>query len=541
MVSTENAIIVTQTSRWPLMIDPQEQANRWIRQLEAKNNLKIIKLTNSNFMRILENAIRLGEAVLLEEVYEALDPTLGPILLKQTFVQSGRSLIHLGDSDIEYDSNFKLYITTKLPNPHYLPEVCIRVTIVNFTVTRSGLEDQLLADVVRLERPELEDLRNELILRINNDKAQLKEIEDRILYLLYHSEGNILDDEELIEILNESKETSAIIEARLTETETTEEKISITREKYRSVASRGSVLYFVVAQLAEIDPMYQYSLKYFSQVFNNVILTSLQDSVLEKRLYILQQNATLTVYTMISRGLFERHKLVFSFMLCIAILQQENIIADVQLSFLLRGPIGVKDISKKPDIPTITEPMWQAANYLANNYVKFVELPLEITKSITVAVGNYSVVVKKVTNALNSTVDWNTLLTDFEKLLLIKVLQEEKLIFCITEYVKVNLGQPFIESPQVTLNLLYQDISNTVPLIFVLSTGSDPFGMFQRFAAEMGYQNQFKSISLGQGQGPVAEKLILEATDTGNWIFLQVALDTKPTSSLTPILSAKSN
>lgn len=112
----------------------------------------------------------------------------------------------------------------------------------------------------------MERQRTELIVRINTDKQSLKNIEDKILKLLYQSEGNILDDEELIDTLNESKETSAIIAARLVETEATEEKISVARERYRSVATRGSVLYFVVAQLAEIDPMYQYSLKYFNQV-----------------------------------------------------------------------------------------------------------------------------------------------------------------------------------------------------------------------------------------------------------------------------------
>lgn len=144
-ISTENAILVTQASRWALMIDPQEQANRWIRSMEGKNDLKIVKLTDSNFMRVLENAIRVGKPVLLEEVGETLDPTLGPILMKHTFMQAGRTLIRLGDSDIEYDNNFKFYVTTKLANPHYLPEICIQVTIVNFTVTPSGLEDQLLA------------------------------------------------------------------------------------------------------------------------------------------------------------------------------------------------------------------------------------------------------------------------------------------------------------------------------------------------------------------------------------------------------------
>ncbi|XP_066254312.1 dynein axonemal heavy chain 6 [Euwallacea similis] len=520
-VSTENAIMVMKAKRWPLMIDPQEQANKWVRQMEAQNNLKVIKLTDPDFMKVLESGMRIGTPVLLEEVGETLDPTLGPIFLKQTFVQGEKTLIHLRESDIEYDQNFKFYITTKLANPHYLPEVCIQVTIVNFTVTTSGLEDQLLADVVRLEQPELEQQRNDLVVRINADKAQIKGIEDKILYLLYHFEGNILDDEELIETLNESKETSAIIEARLVEAEVSEEKISIAREKYRSVATRGSVLYFVVTRLAEMDPMYQHSLKYFSQVFNNVMLSSAKDQVLENHLNTLITKSTLAVYTIISRGLFERHKLVFSFMLCIAILQQKGEIIDAQWEFLLRGPVGSKSIAKKPDVPTITDAMWQGANFLASTYKQFQMLPEEITKAISVTVGSYSVVIKVVPNALASNVNWDETLADFEKLLLIRTLQEEKLVFVIMEFVKLNLGQAFIESPPVSLNLLYQDTSNAVPLIFVLSTGLDPFRTFQRFAADMGYSDKLKSISLGQGQGLVAERLIQDALETGDWIFLQ--------------------
>ena len=181
------------------------QANRWVRAREAANGLKVIKLTDGNFLRTLENCIRIGMPVLLEELGEVLDPSLEPILLKQTFVQGGRLLIRLGDSDIDYDKNFKFYMMTKMANPHYLPEVCIKVTIINFTVTRLGLEDQLLSDVVSLERPDLEKLRNELIVKINADKAQLKAIEDRILKLLFESEGNILDAEELVNTLNDSK------------------------------------------------------------------------------------------------------------------------------------------------------------------------------------------------------------------------------------------------------------------------------------------------------------------------------------------------
>lgn len=196
-LSTENGILVTRGRRWPLMIDPQGQANHWIRSMEG-SNLKVIKLSEPKFMRSLENAVRTGQPVLLEDVGENLDPGLEPLLLKQVVRQSGRLMLKLGDNLVEYDRNFKLYITTKMNNPHYLPEVCIKVTIINFTVIKAGLEGQLLADVVKLERPELEQQRNSLIVNISNDKKQLKDIEDKILKLLFNSQGNILDDEELI-------------------------------------------------------------------------------------------------------------------------------------------------------------------------------------------------------------------------------------------------------------------------------------------------------------------------------------------------------
>lgn len=112
-------------------------------------------------------------------------------------------------------------MTTKLSNPHYLPEICIKVTIINFSVTKQGLEDQILrykkiqilvlliniffSDVVRLERPDLDEEMNRLIVTMNNDRNQLKAIEDKILKMLFESEGNILDNEELVNSLNDSK------------------------------------------------------------------------------------------------------------------------------------------------------------------------------------------------------------------------------------------------------------------------------------------------------------------------------------------------
>ena len=169
--SIENGIISTLGRRWPLMIDPQGQANNWIKKMYKENNLQLCKLSDANFLRTLENGIRYGNPVLLENVEEELDPGLEPVLLKQVFKKSGQMLLRLGDTDVPYSKEFKFFITTKLPNPHYMPEVCIKVTIVNFTVTPKGLEDQLLVDVVRNERPDLEQLKQELTLNISNGEC----------------------------------------------------------------------------------------------------------------------------------------------------------------------------------------------------------------------------------------------------------------------------------------------------------------------------------------------------------------------------------
>jgi dynein heavy chain len=89
-----------------------------------------------------------GNPCLIEDVGESLDPSLDPVLQRSTFKQGGRLLIRLGDTDVDYDPSFKLYITTKLANPHYLPETCIKVTLINFTVTMQVVQYQLAVDLI---------------------------------------------------------------------------------------------------------------------------------------------------------------------------------------------------------------------------------------------------------------------------------------------------------------------------------------------------------------------------------------------------------
>ena len=142
--SIENAIINDKTKRWPLFIDPQIQANKWLKSMEKERGLKILKFTDGNYLKMLEMGIRMGQPVLIENVYEDLDPAIEPLLQKQIVVKGNSMTLKLGDAIIEYAKEFKFYLTTKLRNPHYLPEVSTKVTLINFMITFEGLSDQLL-------------------------------------------------------------------------------------------------------------------------------------------------------------------------------------------------------------------------------------------------------------------------------------------------------------------------------------------------------------------------------------------------------------
>mmetsp|Transcript_7546 Transcript_7546/g.6900 ORF Transcript_7546/g.6900 Transcript_7546/m.6900 type:complete len:90 (-) Transcript_7546:445-714(-) len=89
----------------------------------------------------METALRNGHVVLIEDIQEELDPGLDPVLTKAIYKEEGVDKMNFGDRPLIYDNNFNLFITTKLPNPHFLPEICIKLTIINFTVTFQGLEE----------------------------------------------------------------------------------------------------------------------------------------------------------------------------------------------------------------------------------------------------------------------------------------------------------------------------------------------------------------------------------------------------------------
>jgi dynein heavy chain, axonemal len=245
-------------------------------------------------------------------------------------------MIKIGDNSVEYDRNFRMYITTKLTNPHYPPELCVKVNLLNFMATAEGLQDQMLGIAVAKEEPALEATRERLVLEDAENKRQLKEIEDQILYLLKNSKGNILDDELLIDTLAQSKVTSNNIEQKVKEAAKMQETIARTRQGYVPVAYRVSQLFFCIADLGMIDPMYQYSLEWYINLFVMAINQAEKSSILDERLGHLKEAFTYILYVNVCRSLFEKDKLLFSFLLTIKIMMSEGKLDSRELRYFLQ-------------------------------------------------------------------------------------------------------------------------------------------------------------------------------------------------------------
>ncbi|XP_044753245.1 dynein axonemal heavy chain 2 [Coccinella septempunctata] len=515
--STENGIIVAKSSRWPLLIDPQCQAMKWIKAKEGKNGLKVIDFGMTNFMKVIENAVQMGLPVLLQNIMETVDPSINPILAKAVFKQGGMNLIKLDDKMVSYNDDFRFFITTKLTNPHYAPEISTKTIIVNFAVKEEGLEAQLLGIVVRKEKPQLEEQKDKLVTIIAKGRRTLVELENELLRLLNESRGSILEDAELFNTLQVSKATSQAVKKSLEVSETTEVEIDLAREGYRACAKRASILFFVLNDMGRIDPMYQFALDSYIFLFEKSIDKSEKSVVLPERIVFLNDYHTYAVYKNTCRALFEKHKLLFSFHMCVKILTAEGKIVEAEYNFLLKGGV-VLDRENQIDKPAAWMPddVWDNITELdkIGGFHGVIDTFEQYTRDWHQWYTNTE------PEALPLIGEWNDVCNEFQKMLFIRSLRQDRTTFCITNFITNQLGPRFVEPPVLDIKSVLEESVPQTPLIFVLSPGVDPTTALTQLAESSNMSSKFSSLSLGQGQAPIATKMIQTGAKEGQWIFL---------------------
>ena len=350
-LSLQNAAIVTKALNYPLLVDPQGQGKIWLRTKEQHNEMLVTNLRHKYFRTHLEDSLSLGRPLLIADVGEELDPILDN-LLERNFIKQGKALkVMLGDREMDITEGFYLYITTKLPNPSYSPEISARCAIIDFTVTRQGLEDQLLGRVIKTEKADLERERVRLAEDVMENKATMIMLEDNLLQKLSSVKGSIVDDDELIKVLHTTKTTALEVGQKLAVSAETEVQINASREEYRyvqcvqcnvynvyrSVAARGSILYFLIVEMSKVNVMYQTALRQFLVLYDDAILKSKPTHIIEKRIANIEDFLTKSVWKYTSRGLYERHKFLFTLLLALKIDLSTEKITYQEFLILLKG------------------------------------------------------------------------------------------------------------------------------------------------------------------------------------------------------------
>lgn len=292
---TENAIMLKRFNRYPLIIDPSGQATKFIMSEYENKRITKTSFLDDSFRKNLESALRFGNPLLVQDV-ESYDPILNPVLNREVRKTGGRVLITLGDQDIDLSPSFCIFLSTRDPTVEFPPDICSRVTFVNFTVTRSSLQSQCLNQVLKAERPDIDEKRSDLLKLQGEFHVRLRQLEKSLLQALNDAKGRILDDDSIISTLEKLKTEAAEISRKMEETDKVMTEVETVSQQYLPLSQACSSIYFTLEGLNQIHFLYQYSLQFFLDIYNDVLINNPSLNS------ITDPNARLTLIT---RALFE--------------------------------------------------------------------------------------------------------------------------------------------------------------------------------------------------------------------------------------------
>lgn len=301
-LSIENAMCVLQAQLSPYLIDPSARAAQWLKtHLEhTETPFEVTTQEDDRFILTLELAIRFGKTLVVEQV-NSVSPILFPILRKDLMGQGVYKVVQIGDKQVDFNPKFKLYLTTRNDKPDIPPDAAAILSLINFTTTIAGLTGQLLATTLHHEKPELEQRKSELLKVEEEHKIQISKLEDFLLEQLASSQGNILENKELLASLNDTKDKSASIAASLKESTTLQVNLETEGNVYLPVAKFASTMFFTLIDLTKLNNMYRISLTVFTRLFERTLTKApYKGDVTDKRNKALRHTLQDYVYQVIN-------------------------------------------------------------------------------------------------------------------------------------------------------------------------------------------------------------------------------------------------
>lgn len=529
-LSTQNGILVTKSTRYPLLIDPQGQALNWIKNKEADNlptwnGQSLVELSDPKLKDKLEFCMGNGKSLILVGVEDEIDPMLDPVLEKQIIRKGSKQFICVSDKMMDFDPNFRLYFISRLPNPKFSPELQAKTTLIDFTVTMKGLEEQLLGKVIGREQKALEEQLTQVLEEVNANTKSLMQLDASLLERLTSNSGDLLEDEELIAVLANTKAKAAEVNAKLVAADETRSNIAEKREQFRPAATRGSVLYFSIVDMSLVNTMYQTSLVQFLDIFMGSMEKAEKATLASKRVSNIIDTMTYMTYRYVNRGLYESDKLTFVLLIALKILVAAQLLKSSDVTLFLRGgaALDINSVRSKP-FSWMSNDIWLNVVQLSQSHKFFSNLIgdmisnenmwkrwFEDNEPEQIPLPNYE-------QRISEEKD----IGPFLKLLLVRSLRLDRSILMAKEFLRntKQLGPKYVEPVTDTIEMIYNDMTCDVPVIFLLSRGADPTESIELLCRKKKLPSP-AVISLGEGQEPVAFKAINAGVVNGTWVLLQ--------------------
>lgn len=519
-LSMENALVILQGQQCPLLIDPSQRATEWLKTHLKESRLEVINQQDANFTTALELAVRFGKTLIIQEV-DGVEPILYPLLRKDLISQGPRFVVQIGDKTIDYNENFRLFLTTRNPKPEIPPDAASIISQVNFTTTRAGLTAQLLANTIQHEKPEIEQRKTNLLKTEEDLKVQLARLEDSLLQELATAEGNILENKVLLESLNQTKAKSSTIASSLAESHELQASLDQERGSYLPLAKYGSTLFFVISDLCKLNNMYRFSLASFLRLFQRALQSKQDVGNMELRIRSLTNILQLLVYEYICRSLFKADRLMFALHLVHGMHPQ--LFKEKEWESFT-GQLVPEMFRRQESIKQVKEglPSWcdsecaLAVNQLKSNFPTLYG-NLDLTSAET-----WKIFARSSQCEREFPASIAKRITAFQQVLVIQALRPDRLQSAMELFAARALGLKELSPATLNLKRLYSsDSLPTEPILVIISPGADPSQEIQELADNIVGSNNYHQVAMGQGQADVAIQLLRDCTISGKWLCLK--------------------
>ena len=316
-LSLENGVILSHNSRFPFIIDPSGNAIEFMMNKYRDQKIQKTSFLDKAFMKTLAGAVRFGTALLVENV-ESIDPVLNPVLNREIQRTGGRSLVRIGTEDVDYSPKFSIVLSTKNPAVSLTPDLCSRVTLVNFTVTPASLQSQSLSRIVKSEKPELEQQRANLLKLQGEQNVKLRELEDQMLANISAVEGSILDDDRVVEAMEVLMKEGTQVEEQISKSAEVMKQVQRAVGKFEPLSTTCRDLFVLLEAMREISFLYEFSAGAFMSILDHVLASQpakAEDLSEDETIALLKSALFKEVAARIGRGLQVDDKVVFTILL----------------------------------------------------------------------------------------------------------------------------------------------------------------------------------------------------------------------------------